>query len=320
MDLINKKILITGGAGFIGSHLVGALLEKNSKIIVFDNFSSGCIENLKEFEYSNFIIMRGDIRDEKEVEKACKDIDVIFHYAADPDVRSSVNDPYSSFMVNVLGSINILEAARKFDISGIVFASSGGTLYGEVDIDKIPTPEDVQFRPISPYGASKAAIEPYLSAYADAYGITALSLRFANVYGPKSTHGVMYDFYHKLKKNPNELLILGNGLQKKSYLYISDCIEATIMAAEYIKKGYDAFNLGTEIVNSVNEVANAVIEAMDLKNVKLKYTGGDRGWIGDVKYSFLSIDKIKSIGWAPKITLKEGVFRYIKWLEDREPL
>ncbi|MHA1270469.1 MAG: NAD-dependent epimerase/dehydratase family protein [Candidatus Helarchaeota archaeon] len=316
MKLSDKKILVTGGAGFIGSHLIKSLVDMSNEIIVLDNFSSGSLDNLNDIDNDKLEIIKGDIRNINDLKVACKDAEMVFHYAADPNVRDSVKDPINSFKINVVGTLNILEIMRKNDIQEIVFASSGGTLYGEVEDDLIPTHEEVQFRPISPYGASKAAIESYLSAYTMSYGLIATSVRFANIYGPKSTHGVMYDFYQKLKQNPNELIILGNGKQEKSYMYVSDCIEATLIAVRNTHKGFKSFNLGVENTNTVNEIAEFIINEMNLTNVKLNYTGGDRGWIGDVKFSLLSIDKIKKLGWKPKVSLKEGIHYYIQWLNN----
>lgn len=272
------------------------------------------MDNIKDIIDKKVKVIRGDIRNKSDVETACKDVEIIFHYAADPDVRNSVKDPITSFMINVSGTLNILETMRKMDINQIIFASSGGTVYGDVDIKNIPTPENTQFLPISPYGASKASCETYLSAYGGSYQFKIIILRFANIYGPPSNHGVIYDFYHKLKQNPNELEILGNGKQEKSYLYISDCTDATLLLYKYLKQGFNAFNIGAEKLTTVDEIANVVIQEMSLKNVKFKYTGGEQGWIGDVKKSLIAINKLKDLGWKPKITLKEGIHRYIEWL------
>jgi len=317
MIIKNKNVLITGGAGFIGSHLVNALVNKSNSVKILDNFSSGTLDNIEETNRKKIEVINGDIQKIDDLELACKDVDIIFHYAADPDVRSSVKRPINNFNINVRGTLNILEVMRKNDVPNIVFASSGGTLYGDVDINEIPTSEKHGFKPISPYGASKAAVEVYLSAYSASYGMNTISVRFANVYGPNSTHGVMFDFYNKLKRNPKELEILGNGMQEKSYLYISDCIEATIIATEKCNKGYDVYNLGTEIPITVNKVARLIINELQLKNVKLKYTGGTRGWTGDVIKSLLSIEKIKKLGWTPKIPIEKGIHLYVEWLKKR---
>ncbi|TFF86230.1 MAG: NAD-dependent epimerase/dehydratase family protein [Promethearchaeota archaeon] len=317
MKLENREILVTGGAGFIGSHLVRALQKMNNHVKVFDNFSTGTLINLEKTAREDLEIIEGDIRNIKDVEKACEGVEIIYHYAADPYVKESVFNPISSFNINVEGTLNILEIMREKNIKEIVFASSGGTLYGEVDEKNIPTPENVQFRPISPYGASKASCEVYLSAYSSSYGFTALTVRFANIYGPYSDHGVMFDFYHKLKENPHKLEILGNGKQIKSYMYVTDCIDATLTATKRTEKGFQAYNLGIKETSTVDEIAELVIENMNLKDVKFVYTGGEKGWTGDVKHSEISIEKLKNIGWKPKVSLKEGINKYINWLEKQ---
>jgi UDP-glucose 4-epimerase len=317
MKLENRYILVTGGAGFIGSHLVRTLKKMQNHVKVFDNFSTGSLKNLQKAERDNLEIIEGDIRNIKDVEKACEGVEIIFHYAADPYVKESVLNPIPSFNINVEGTLNILETMREKNINEIVFASSGGTLYGEVDEENIPTSEGVQFRPISPYGASKASCEGYLSAYSSSYGLIVLSVRFANIYGPYSDHGVMFDFYHKLKENPHKLEILGNGKQIKSYMYVTDCIDATLTAIKNTKKGFEAYNLGVDETTTVDEIAELLVDIMDLKEVEFVYTGGERGWTGDVKHSEISIEKLKNLGWKPKIDLKEGINKYISWLEKQ---
>lgn len=318
MQLDGKNIAVTGGCGFIASHLVDRLIQKNTNVIVIDNLSSSTVEYIEKYlNKENFWFYNEDIRDFEAILEIFKkhEIDTVFHFAADPDVKKSVEDPFPSFYINVEGTVNILEAMRKTDISKIVFASSGGTLYG--DVEKFPVDEETAPKPISPYGASKVSGEAYISAYSGAYGFAAISLRLANIYGPRSTHGVMFDFFHKLKKNHEELEILGNGLQQKSYLYISDCIDAILKVYEHISKGFEAYNVGSEDWYTVNEIAKLVIDALGLKNVKFKYTGGERGWAGDVKKILLSIDKLKKLGWMHKVSFKDGVYKYINWLKSR---
>ncbi|MHA1649963.1 MAG: SDR family NAD(P)-dependent oxidoreductase [Candidatus Helarchaeota archaeon] len=308
-----QNVVVTGGAGFIGSWVVDKLVEENCKVTVIDDLSAGSLKNIEQHK-DKIEFVKADIRDEDILQKICSGKDTIFHYAADPDVRSSVLDPTKSYSINVYGTFLILETMRRLDIPNIVFASSGGTLYGQVDI--FPTPEDTQFRPISAYGATKAVAESYLSAYAASYGITAVSCRYANIFGPRSTHGVMFDFYHKLKKNPHQLQILGDGKQIKSYLYITDCIEASFTAAKNVEHGYEPFNVGSESWTSVNEIANIIADEMGLKDVKYVYTGGQAGWKGDVFKMLLSIEKLKNLGWTPQISTEKGIRLYIQWLKE----
>ena len=318
MNFSGETFVVTGGCGFIGSHLVDELIKRNAKVIVIDNLSASTTEYIEKYmNKDNFWFYNEDIRDFDAMLEIFKkhEISTIFHFAADPDVKKSVNAPFPSFYINVEGTLNILEAMRKNDIDKIVFASSGGTLYG--DVDKFPVDENTPPKPISPYGASKVAGEAYISAFAGAYGFSAISLRLANIFGPRSTHGVMFDFFHKLKKNKNELVILGNGLQQKSYLYVSDCISATLKTYENIKRGFEAYNVGSEEWYTVNEIAKLVIKMLGLNNVRFQYTGGERGWAGDVKKILLSIEKLKELGWKPKISFEEGVRRYIEWLKNK---
>ena len=308
-----RKILVTGGAGFIGSHIVDRLIKRGDKIIILDNLSSPAgdyYKHLTEKKSVNFI--KGDIRDIKTVLNTSQDVDEIFHLAADPRVDVSAENPVENFMINTLGTLNILEAARRRNIRKIIFASSGGTLYGDTDI--LPTPETAPLQPVSCYGASKASGEMYCSAYAHTYGLNIISCRYANIFGPRSTHGVIYDFYNKLVKNPRELTILGDGSQRKSYLYIDDCVDATLFLEEQDIKGFDFFNIGSEEWITVKEIADIITSILELKNVKYFFTGGKRGWIGDIPRMILDIKKIKKLGWQPKITISDGIQRFINYL------
>jgi UDP-glucose 4-epimerase len=313
--LEKKSILVTGGAGFIGSHLVDSLLVRENSVTIIDNLSSAVDNYYKNYlNKKNVKFIKGDIRNLDMLINNSKNVDVIFHFAADPRVDLSAKNPIDNFNINVSGTLNLLEAARKNNITEIFFASSGGTLYGETE--NIPTPEENQLNPISCYGASKASCEMYLRAYASSYGFNIISYRLANIFGPRSNHGVMYDFYNKLKKNPRELLILGNGQQKKSYLYINDCIDAIIFLEKINSKGFQAFNIGSDEWVTVNQIAEYIIEELELKNVKFKYSGGIRGWVGDIPKMKLDITKIKNLGWKPKTKFKDGLKLYIEYLKS----
>ena len=311
---MSKNVLLTGGCGFIGSHLVDALFKEGSHVTVVDDLSANTDTRYLKSHLDNgkATFFQYDIKNEEEIFSLSEEYDCIFHLAAQPDVKLSVSNPRIDFENNIIGTFNILEYARKKDINKLIFASSVGTVYGEPDI--LPTPENYPFKPISNYGAAKAAAEMYCSSYSSLYGLDITALRLGNIFGPRSTHGVMFDFYHKLKKNPSTLEILGDGKQTKTYLYISDTIEAFILLFNKMKKGFDAFNVSSEEVISVHEIANQITEAMGLKNVTYSFTGGKRGWKGDVVITSADITKLKSLDWYPKISINQGLKLYIEWL------
>ncbi|MHA1820291.1 MAG: SDR family NAD(P)-dependent oxidoreductase [Promethearchaeota archaeon] len=314
----NATIIVTGGAGFIGSHLVDKLMSNNNKVIVIDNLISSSEKYInKYYNDKNFKFLKIDIRDREDIESIEGDIDYIFHFAADPDVKKSVETPIISFNHNVVGTLNMLELARKKKVKGFIFASSGGTLYG--DVERFPISEGDLLRPISPYGASKAAGEMYISAYSNAYEFKAVSARFANIFGERSSHGVSYDFFMKLKENPSELTILGDGLQQKSYLHVSDCIEAVMVLSDNLdkqEKWYDYYNVGSKEWVKVIDIAKIIEKEMGLTNVSHKFTGGKKGWVGDVHKMLLSIEKLESLGWEPRYNFEQGIHKYISWLES----
>lgn len=302
------KTIVTGGAGFIGSHLADELIKQGHEVLVIDSLVSGSEENVpKEARLIKKDITTDDLAPD------FKDADAVFHFAADPDVRSSAENPANSFKLNVVGTFNVLEACRAVDVKKFVFASTS-TVYGEPET--IPTPETQDCEPISNYGASKLACEAYISSYAHSYGIQSTVLRLANIFGTRSTHGVMFDFFHKLKKDPNKLEILGNGKQEKSYLYVSDCVSGTLTAFQNQKKIYGAFNVGSKEKHTVDEIAALVAKTLDSRP-KTQYTGGARGWKGDVKLMLLDVSKLDGLGWSQKVSFKEGVRLYLQWLKER---
>ena len=235
------KVLVTGGAGFIGSHLVDVLMQCGYKVVVFDNLSSGKIENVERWlKDENFRFIKGDLRRKEEIRKAVVDCDLIFHFAANPDVRAAA----AAHFGDVIGTFNLLESLRAVGVSKFVFASSS-TVYGEAE--RIPTSEDyAPLLPISMYGASKLACEALVSSYAHSLGFKAVILRLANIVGPRSSHGVIHDFIMKLRRNPKELEILGDGSQTKSYLYIDDCIDVIMLITEKFNRDIEVFNVGSE--------------------------------------------------------------------------
>jgi len=300
--------LVTGGAGFIGSHLVDRLVLEGWSVRIVDNFSSGRMENVEHHRGNRKVeISRGDLKSPKEAEEAVRDVDVVFHYAANPEVRVSTTNPEIHFNENVVATFNLLEAMRKNDVKQLVFASSS-SVYGEPE--NIPVSEDAPIKPVSVYGASKAACENLIHAYCNLYGLKAVVLRYANVVGPRLRHGVIYDFIVKLCKNPKQLEILGDGTQKRSYIYIDDAVEATMIAYNAAAgKRFEVFNVGNEDCITVKEVADIVVDALKLKGVKYVYKPVDHGvgWRGDVKNIALSIDKVKGLGFRPKLSSTEAV-------------
>lgn len=313
--------IVTGGCGFIGSHLTRALVGKGYQVKVIDNLSSSSIDGIEELiDSGDVAFFKEDIRDQDSLESIIDGREIgLYHLAADPSVRESVEKPIESFEQNVRGSMNLLEIMRQKGIKEMVFASSGGTLYG--DVETFPTKETTPLRPISPYGASKAAVEMYLSAYASSYHLDIVSLRFANIYGPGSNHGVMYDFYNKLMEDPNKLTILGDGKQAKGYLYIEDCVKAILLVGTWISApgntGFHCFNLGTESWTTVTELAETMVDILDLQSVEFTYTGGERGWTGDVSKNLLDITRIKELGWRPETGIREGMSLFVHSLMEK---
>ena len=306
------KVLVTGGAGFIGSHLIDALVDKN-EIVCIDNFSSGKMEFIKQ-NLDKIELVKGDLLYRNDIKKAIKDIDIVFHLAANPDVRLGAIDTNIHFQQNIVATYNLLEEMRMAGVKKIVFTSSS-TVYGEASI--IPTPENYgPLVPISLYGASKLAAEALITAYCHTFDMEAKIYRFANVVGPRSTHGVIYDFINKLRKNPKELEILGDGSQKKSYLYIDDCIDAMLFGLKSNKK-VEIFNIGSEDWINVKKIAEIVSQEMNL-NPKFIFTGGvdGRGWKGDVKIMRLAIDKLKKLGWKPRYNSEQAVRLTAKWMVE----
>jgi UDP-glucose 4-epimerase len=300
-------VLVTGGAGFIGSHLVDRLVKVGLSVKVIDNLSSGRLENLSQHRGNPRVeVITGDLKRIEDALKAVDGVNAVFHFAANPEVRVSTINPEIHFNENVVATFNLLEAMRKRDVRELVFASSS-SVYGEPE--HIPVGEEAPIQPVSVYGASKAACENLIHAYVKLYGMKAVILRYANVVGPRLRHGVIWDLANKLKKNPNELEILGDGKQTRSYIYIDDAVEATMIAWRKTNDDYSVYNVGSEDWITVDEVADQVIEAMNLVNVRKIYKPvlHGVGWPGDVKKIVLRIDKIKQLGFKPSLSSKEAV-------------
>lgn len=307
------KTLVTGAAGFIGSNLVDRLLQLGHQVVGFDNFSTGRELFLETASKSPaFQLVRGDLMNTHTVTAAMQGIDVVFHLAANADVRFGTNHPTRDLEQNTICTSNVLEAMRLAGTMRIVFSSTG-SVYGEPEV--FPTPENAAF-PIqtSLYGASKLACEGLIAAYCEGFGFTAHIFRFVSILGERYTHGHIYDFYNQLLKNPERLRVLGNGLQRKSYLYVQDCLDAILMALEKAPGKVNIFNLGTDEYCCVNDSIGWIVNRLGL-NPKLEYTGGERGWVGDSPFIFLDCSRMRALGWKPHFTIKDGVTRTVEFLE-----
>jgi UDP-glucose 4-epimerase len=301
------NILITGGAGFIGSHLIDLLISKGYKVVAIDNLSLGRIDNINHLiNNKNFKFIEEDLLNIKELKRIFQknNFDIVFHLAANSDIQNSVKNPKIDLHDTFMTTWNTLECCRLFNVYKIVFASSSA-IYGNAK--EILTEDFGPLFPVSYYGAGKLASESFISAYAHMNDIQAWIIRFPNVVGERATHGIIYDFIKKLKNNSKELEILGDGNQKKPYVYVEDLIEAMFFIYQNAKNNLNYFNVGIEDQASVNEIAKIVCEEIGLRNVKFKYTGGNVGWKGDVPQFKYNLDKIHQLGWQAKYSSTEAV-------------
>lgn len=308
------KYFITGAAGFIGSNLVDRLLADGHVVVGYDNFSSGQEEFLEAARRNrNFRLVRADVLDLSALTQAMHGADFVFHLAANADVRFGTEHPRKDLEQNTIASFNVLEAMRANSIRRIAFSSTG-SVYGEAK--QFPTPEDASF-PIqtSLYGASKLAGEGLIAAYCEGFGFQGYIFRFVSILGERYTHGHVFDFYKQLLEHPDELRVLGDGHQKKSYLYIQDCIDAMLCVIEKAHDKVNIFNLGTDEYCEVNDSIGWICEHLKL-NPRLTYTGGERGWIGDNPFIFLDTSKVRALGWKPKLTIREGVMKTLEYLQN----
>jgi UDP-glucose 4-epimerase len=316
--LSDGPVLVTGGAGFIGSHMVDKLVEEGIDTKVLDNLSTGKLSNLtKSVGKKNFQFINEDLNNSEGIKNVLKGVKVVFHMAADPEVRTGFDNPESSFRENVRNTFHLLEEIRKSDVEKLVFASSSA-VYGDAKV--LPTPEDYgPLLPISAYGASKLACEAYVSSYCNNHGIDGFIVRPANVIGARGRHGVTWDFINKLKKNPAELEVLGDGKQRKSYIHVSDGVDGFFSCMKKTSQKVEIYNLGSEDSVEVMSIAKIVVKNMNLENTKIVTTGGvdgGRGWVGDIKQAHLDISKLKSIGWSPNLSSEESVDLASKELQN----
>lgn len=308
------RCLVTGGAGFIGSNLVDRLLADGHSVTVYDNFVTGHSEFLVEAgQHENFQLVRGDLLDTATLKGAAADHDFVFHLAANADVRFGTQHPHKDLEQNTIATYNVLEAMRANRIRRIAFSSTG-SVYGEAAV--FPTPEDAPF-PVqtSLYGASKLAGEGLIAAYAEGFNFQTYIFRFVSILGERYTHGHVVDFYRKLQANPHEIEVLGNGKQRKSYLAVQDCVDAIFTVIEKGQEKVNIYNLGTQESCTVDDSLGWICESLGL-NPRRNYTGGERGWIGDNPLILLDTEKVRSLGWTPKLTIREGVLKTLDYLKS----
>ena len=296
--------VITGGAGFIGSYIAEKLVENGTDTKVIDNLVTGKKENLSKcFEQDNFSFLEYDLGNLDGIEDHLGDADILFHFAADPEVRTGYSKPEDSFEQNIVNTFNLLQKIKQSKIKKIVFASSS-SVYGDAKI--IPTNEEYgPLSPISHYGASKLACEAMVSSFCHNYNIEGVILRPANVIGLRGRHGLIWDLVHKLKINQDELELLGDGKQTKSFIHISDAIDGIFFSLNNLQDKVEVFNLGSEDSVEIMDVAKIVCKNMGLNEIKINLTGGvddGRGWKGDIRIAHLDITKLKNSGWIPKLS------------------
>ena len=307
------RYFVTGAAGFIGSNLVDRLLREGYEVVGYDNFSTGQLEFLQEARQSSrFSLVRGDTLDLESLTEAMRGADVVFHLAANADVRFGTDHPRTDLEQNTIATFNVLEAMRAHGAQRIAFASTA-SIYGEPDI--FPTPEEAPF-PIqtSLYGASKLAAEGLIEAYCEGFGFHGHIFRFVSILGERYTHGHIFDFYKQLRDDPDKLYVLGNGKQRKSYLYVQDCIDAMLLAIDKMHAKVSIFNLGTDDYCLVDDSIDWICEHLGVSPQRI-YSGGDRGWVGDSPFIFLDCSRIRALGWRPQVSIREGGIRTLHFLE-----
>lgn len=316
-----QSIFVTGAAGFIGSNLVDRLLAQQNAVVGWDNFSTGQAEFLQGAERSpRFRLVRGDTLDLPALTKAMAGCHTVFHLAANADVRFGLQHPRKDLEQNTLATFHVLEAMRANGIKTIAFSSTG-SVYGEATV--IPTPEDAPF-PIqtSLYAASKVAGEALIHSYCEGFGFEGYIFRFVSILGERYTHGHVFDFYDQLLQHPDQLKVLGDGNQRKSYLHVHDCLDAmchvmSLGTARHAKHRVEVYNLGTPEFCHVNDSIRWICSHLGIQP-RLEYTGGNRGWVGDNPFIFLDTRKIQGTGWKPRLTIEQGVRRTLQWLEQNQ--
>lgn len=318
-EICEMKIFVTGGAGFIGSHLVDRLISLGNQVAVYDNLSSGNESHIKQYiENPSFSFIKADLLNLDLLAESMRGYDVVFHLAANPDARQGITNTRLDLEQNTIATYNVLESMRRNGIERIVFTSSG-TVYGETP--NIPIEEEYgPLLPISLYGASKLACESMTSAFCTLFGMQAWIFRLGNIVGPRATHGVIFDLISKLRKDRATLEVLGDGYQRKPYVYIDDCLEGIFIGVEKAEGKVNVFNLAVSSVTSVRGIVRIIFEKAGLEDTVVNYTGGRGGWPGDVPRIKMSSRKLERLGWKPKYTSDEAVAKSVEFFLDRFPL
>jgi UDP-glucose 4-epimerase len=306
------RCFVTGAAGFIGSNLVDRLLAAGHTVVGYDNFVTGQRRFIEGALRSPcFNLVEADLLNSDALGAAIAGSEIVFHLAANADVRFGTQHPFRDIEQNVIATYNVLEAMRASGIKKIAFSSTG-SVYGEATV--FPTPENAPF-PVqtSLYGNSKVAAEGLISSYCEGFGFQGFIFRFVSILGERYTHGHVFDFYQKLLKDPAKLEVLGNGKQRKSYLYIQDCIDAILLAIEHAADRINIFNLGQDEYCEVDQSIGWICQRLQL-SPELNYTGGERGWIGDNPFIFLDCSRIRALGWEPRVSIQDGVVTTLEYL------
>jgi UDP-glucose 4-epimerase len=306
------RVLVTGAAGFIGSNMVDRLLAAGYSVTGLDNMSTGQRRFLESaLAHPQFSFLEGDLLNRKNLTQAMEGAELVVHFAANADVRFGTEHPRKDLDQNTIATWNVLEAMREQGCKRIVFSSTG-SVYGEADV--FPTPETCPF-PVqtSLYGASKLAAEGLIQAYCEGFGLQGYIFRFVSILGERYSHGHVFDFYQQLAEHPEHLHVLGNGHQRKSYLYVQDCIDAIVTAIERADGKVNIFNLGTDEFCEVNDSIGWICEYLGL-HPKLTYSGGERGWIGDSPFILLDCSRIRALGWRPRLSIQQAVLATIKYV------
>lgn len=309
-------VIVTGAAGFIGSNLVDRLVADGHRVTGIDNFSTGQSPFVREaLKNHKFDLIEGDLLNPELLKQAFCGGDVVVHLAANADVRFGTEHPRKDLEQNTIATYNVLEAMRANGVKRIAFSSTG-SVYGETPV--FPTPENAPF-PIqtSLYGASKLAGEGLIAAYCEGFGFHSCIFRFVSILGERYTHGHVFDFYRQLKANSTRLRVLGNGKQRKSYLYVQDCVDAMLLALDKADNKVNIFNLGVDAYCEVDDSVKWICETLGVRP-EIEYTGGERGWIGDNPFIFLDTAKIRALGWSPKLSIREAVVNTVKFLQGNE--